>query len=428
MRLRTRRAPGCQLKGPLSSFGPSLIRTFLRDRWPLFIAALCRIVLVQGDRLKIPAKLSDVNACAPTYDVFISYASPDRGIANAICARMESEGVRCWIAPRDVTPGADYSAEIIRRLEQCRQMVLVFSESANSSPHVKREVERAVSKEKVILPFRVEAVDPSKSLEFFISGTHWLDALTPPIELHIATLVEVTKRILSGGGTTRARQLDSASGPEAGSAIQPLVTHHEPFESQFLPAPRKLASVVRWVEISAWFELTQVSIGLAEDAQTEDIGPQLEACSHETVARGLMEMMSSLFVLGDAPLHIDLDPEFSWVCGTTPDDRFYANFNFGIDRSIDSLPRRDQRVRHLIVRTYPNRIWIDLKGDADDWGSPPLKELAIDWVGLCAGARAVASEFGLKCNLEIGKPIYRKHGNESASDSFKSNSILVTLN
>jgi hypothetical protein len=42
-------------------------------------------------------------------DAFISYASQDATVANAVVAALERRDVRCWIAPRDVTPGEFYA-------------------------------------------------------------------------------------------------------------------------------------------------------------------------------------------------------------------------------------------------------------------------------------------------------------------------------
>ena len=41
-----------------------------------------------------------------TPPVFISYASQDVAVANAIVEALEGHGVKCWIAPRDVEAGA----------------------------------------------------------------------------------------------------------------------------------------------------------------------------------------------------------------------------------------------------------------------------------------------------------------------------------
>ena len=46
--------------------------------------------------------------------VFISHASEDREIAQAVCEAIEGRGVPCWIAPRDITPGKDYAQALSR--------------------------------------------------------------------------------------------------------------------------------------------------------------------------------------------------------------------------------------------------------------------------------------------------------------------------
>jgi len=135
------------------------------------------------------------------HDVFISYASEDKITADAVCARLESHRIRCWIAPRDVLPSMDYGQALVEAIRQSRLVVLVFSARSNDSPHVKREVERAVSNGIPILPFRIEDVTPSSSLEFFIAGAHWLDALTPPLERHLERLAETVELLLSRAGT-----------------------------------------------------------------------------------------------------------------------------------------------------------------------------------------------------------------------------------
>jgi len=130
------------------------------------------------------------------HDVFISYSSHDKAVADATCAAIEAQKIRCWIAPRDVLAGTEYGESIVNAIEDCRAMVLVFSDHANKSPHIRREVERAVSKGKFIVPFRIEDVLPSGALEYCLGSTHWLDALTPPMEKRIGELVESVGRLL----------------------------------------------------------------------------------------------------------------------------------------------------------------------------------------------------------------------------------------
>ena len=130
------------------------------------------------------------------FDVFVSYSSKDKIVADAVCARLESSGVRCWIAPRDIVAGRSYGEAIIEAIHVAKVMVLVFSSSANSSDHIPKEVERAVSNGLTILPFRIEDVPPGKSLDYFIGSVHWLDAITPPMEKHLDNLAATVHKLL----------------------------------------------------------------------------------------------------------------------------------------------------------------------------------------------------------------------------------------
>ncbi|GAA2166209.1 uncharacterized protein DUF4352 [Humibacillus xanthopallidus] len=180
------------------------------------------------------------------HDVFICHSSHDRTIANAICSTLEQNRIRCWIAPRDVLPGTDYGQSIIEAIAGSALTVLVFSDNSNRSPHVKREIERTVSHGIPILPFRVDDVIPSPSLEYFISDAHWLDAITPPMEQHLLHLVG-TVRVLLGRAeatsTVEAPMVDvPVPMPVPGSTGEPSVT---------VPAAARLPSWWRWAALAA---------------------------------------------------------------------------------------------------------------------------------------------------------------------------------
>ncbi|MBA2433751.1 MAG: toll/interleukin-1 receptor domain-containing protein [Chthoniobacterales bacterium] len=132
------------------------------------------------------------------HDVFVSYSVKDKVVADAIVARLEADSIRCWVAPRDVVPGADWGESIINAIESSRIMVLVFTSSANASPQIKREVERAVDKDVYTIPIRIENIEPTKSLEYFISTSQWMDAFPPPMEAHLDFLAKTVKAILAG--------------------------------------------------------------------------------------------------------------------------------------------------------------------------------------------------------------------------------------
>jgi len=128
-------------------------------------------------------------------DVFISHSLNDKATAEAVCAKLEAARVRCWIAPRDIRPGADWAESIIAALGSCKVMVLIFSSHADASSQVRREVQRAFERGLTVMPFRIEDVSPSASLEYYIGSVHWLDALTNPMERHIDKLVFLVKSL-----------------------------------------------------------------------------------------------------------------------------------------------------------------------------------------------------------------------------------------
>ena len=131
------------------------------------------------------------------HDVFISYSTLDKPISDAVCAALEGQGIRCWIAPRDITPGQDWSDAIIDAIADCRVCLLVLSAASNQSDQVKREVQNAVSEAKPLLPFRIEDVALSKHMRYFIGTPHWLDALTPPMERHLKKMVETVAGLIA---------------------------------------------------------------------------------------------------------------------------------------------------------------------------------------------------------------------------------------
>lgn len=135
------------------------------------------------------------------HDVFISYASRDKPVADAICNYLESRQIRCWIAPRDILPGMQYQESIIDAIDSSFIFVLVFSADSNESPHVLTEVNEAMSNKDIIIPFRVEDVQPSKSMKYLIGVPHWLDAIDPPMSDHIRKLEETIRVLLQQQGS-----------------------------------------------------------------------------------------------------------------------------------------------------------------------------------------------------------------------------------
>src|ERR1700733_1001187 len=111
----------------------------------------------------------------PPLFLFVSHVSEDRAASEAIVGELEHRGVKCWIAPRDVRPGKAFDNEIAYAIENCRAMLLIFSDHCNASEYIRREVTVAGDAGKVIIPFRIEDAQPRRGLRVRLSDLHWID-------------------------------------------------------------------------------------------------------------------------------------------------------------------------------------------------------------------------------------------------------------
>ena len=112
------------------------------------------------------------------YDVFISYCSEDRKIADALIHHLETKGIRCWIDHRDLLPGFSWRDGIIEALEGNPgiAMVLLFSSASNKSRQVIKEISMADEGNILVIPVRIENILPEGAIKLELQGRHWLDA------------------------------------------------------------------------------------------------------------------------------------------------------------------------------------------------------------------------------------------------------------
>lgn len=110
--------------------------------------------------------------------VFVSYATADRKEALDVCKAIERRGAKCWISTRDVQPGENYQEAIVRSLRVSRAMVLVFSEAANNSDEIKKELSLASRYHVPVMALRIEDVEPSDAFAYELSTRQWIDAFT----------------------------------------------------------------------------------------------------------------------------------------------------------------------------------------------------------------------------------------------------------
>ena len=137
-----------------------------------------------------------MNAVAGRF--FISYEHTDKPAADRICHALETNGILCWIAPRDVVAGSIWATSIVEAIEQAVALVLVFSANSDQSQQVPRELELAVRCGVPIIPVRIELAEPKKAILYFIGSINWLDAFERSLESHLPHLVAHAKSLLDG--------------------------------------------------------------------------------------------------------------------------------------------------------------------------------------------------------------------------------------
>jgi hypothetical protein len=189
------------------------------------------------------------SAAAERAPVSISYASHDAPVADAIVENLEQHGIKCRIAPRDVAPGPQYADAIVEAIDNTRVLILVLSEHAVASAHVGREVERAASQRRRIIVLRTDAVPLTRSFEYFLSESQWIDvaALGEPAALAMLTQA-VGQRLAPSSWVTTSLGIDAKDPADRTRKLSYLTIKRVVAALVFLA----IAAVVAGVMIRYW--------------------------------------------------------------------------------------------------------------------------------------------------------------------------------
>jgi adenylate cyclase len=181
----------------------------------------------------------------PAGAAFISYASQDAALADALCVALERQGVGCWIAPRDVRPGDFYADAIVQAINACSVLVVVLSRNSVDSAHVLREVERASAKKRPVITFRIDSAPMPPGLEYFLSASQWIDSGAERAERLFPKLAEAVRSQM-------------ASAPRA--AFEPRLANRAPPKrkrSRYLVAATVVIAVAAACIVAARFWRTE---------------------------------------------------------------------------------------------------------------------------------------------------------------------------
>ena len=138
-----------------------------------------------------------------TLDVFISYSTKNKNVADAVVANFEQHGIKCWYAPRDIVPGKEWVSAIKEGIYSAKIFILVFTDESNDSRQVMNEVAMAFNAEKTIIPFKLTQKEMNDELEYYLTRVHWLDAVSKSMEKNIENLRKYVEVILQGSNSQK---------------------------------------------------------------------------------------------------------------------------------------------------------------------------------------------------------------------------------
>ncbi len=152
------------------------------------------------------------------HDVFISYSTKNKNVADAVVADFEQNGIKCWYAPRDILPGEEWVTAITKALEGSKALVLIYTDESNNSRQVMNEIAVAFNAGITIVPFRLSNEQMSSELEYYLTRVHWLDAVSKPLKKNIAALREYIRVIINA---QKEEGPDNYAGGEGATAHGP---------------------------------------------------------------------------------------------------------------------------------------------------------------------------------------------------------------
>ena len=117
-------------------------------------------------------------AAASGHAVFLSYCHLDFPAAEAACQALESAGATCWMAPRDITPGADGAAPSSRPSAAAACSWPSFRRMPTGRSRFLREINLAVDRRIPIILVRLDKAPLSSSMNWATGGsvTGWTPA------------------------------------------------------------------------------------------------------------------------------------------------------------------------------------------------------------------------------------------------------------
>lgn len=133
--------------------------------------------------------------------VFISYSSKNQQVADSVRFLLKKNGISCWMAPYDIPIGSSYAYVINDALENCSCLLLLLTNASQTSEWVEKEVGRAISCKKPILPMQLEDLELNPGFKFYLENSQItaVPKICADSPAFIRILSEIKKFVTSDG-------------------------------------------------------------------------------------------------------------------------------------------------------------------------------------------------------------------------------------
>lgn len=109
------------------------------------------------------------------HDVFISYSSRNLNKVYEISEFLESNGIKCFLAARDIPKGIEWATVIPDAIKDSCTFLVIHSSEYNESVEVDREIKIATDNKKKIITLRIDSSDFNSAKEYYLTVINWID-------------------------------------------------------------------------------------------------------------------------------------------------------------------------------------------------------------------------------------------------------------
>ena len=130
-------------------------------------------------------------------EIFISYRRADEAWARLLHSQLRAEGVEAWYDAQ-VGAGQDWRVATAKALQASRIFVLLFSQAASESEDIAKELAAAIYSKKLVVPVRIENVEPTGAFLYELASRNWINAFENT-EAKLAELAQSLAKLVKAG-------------------------------------------------------------------------------------------------------------------------------------------------------------------------------------------------------------------------------------